>query len=436
MAKKEIIQKAISNIDSLESALKKMGFENVVRDTQSRLIVYMDSKERKSSLKSIAESLGGRYVTSGAGWKSSVGGAVISSTTPAKNFTVLAKPQAVKGVSASLSELDVRKFAKLGKPDKFNYADQLVDCVSFSSADTIKKSILLGITETPIIGESIKDSFETFFDTGSFVWDPEIATRRLNNVGVYAGEILVGWVILSGKKETYFNKDPFKGTPKKFYIPTDPKFSGVDSFIEMADGTYYSISSKFGRGAKASFFSNLLDYGIKLRPKLQKSTFTDLIDATKKAGLKGTDSRKIVYEYGIKNILELTNIDPTNVYESIMYEMKTRKKINSASLTKVVEAIKKKEPSIKDLPLSVSNFFNRTIAESLNKDTKAQEQINNILVGKDFWQANLNVNEWLKGNLKFDWVSSGKATIRFIGNKSTSTDPTCKQGWVNYELRY
>lgn len=432
MNREEINKKDITNIDSLELFIRRLGFENIVRDTQTRLIVYMESSERRSSLKSIAESLDGKYVTGGPGWKSSAGGVTF------KNFTVLAKPQAVKGVSASLSELDVRKFAKLGTAEKFNYAGENIDCVSFSSAKAIKDSILKGVLETSILGESVADSFNTFFDTGSFVWDPEISNRRLNNIGVYAGEILVGWVALSGKQSLYFDKNPFKGTPKKFYIPTDPKFSGVDSFIEMQDGTYYAVSSKFGRGAKASFFSNLLSYGMKNRSNLQKSTFTDIIDVAIAGGLKSTDSRKIVYLYGINNILKLkTNIyNPERIYWAIVYESESKKKLDFQKLNDVIDAIKEKEPKIQGLPNSVSNFFNRTIANSLNSDQKSLEQISNILVGKDFWQANLDVNEWSKGNLKFKWLRSGSATVKFIGNKSAASDPTCRQGWVNYELKY
>ena len=59
-----------------------------------------------------------------------------------------------------------------------------------------------------------------------------------------------------------------------------------------------------------------------------------------------------------------------------------------------------------------------------------------ILAGKDYWQANLDINYWVRGIVKFKFINSGEASLNIIGSKSAITDITSKQGWINYELKY
>jgi hypothetical protein len=309
-----------------------------------------------------------------------------------------------------------------------------ISCVAFTSAQEIEKSIINGSRNNNLLGESVADTFEGFFRTGKFIWDPEISIRKKNIIGVYAGEVLPGWVLFSRNTNKFFATNPFRGTPEKFYLPTDPQFSGVDSFIKMQDGTYYSISSKFGRGAQASFFSNIFETGIKNKNKLQKSVFKDILETASSNGLAFNKSRQIVYTYGIRNILKLSSKevpDPSKVYDLAL-----QKQLNNETLNLVLTAIKQKDPSIKDLPLTMSNFFNKAIATALDNDPKSVEQIKEILRGKDYWQGNLNITDWLNGELKFNWLSSASTQLKFIGYKSAATDLSCKQGWINYELKY
>jgi hypothetical protein len=58
-----------------------------------------------------------------------------------------------------------------------------------------------------------------------------------------------------------------------------------------------------------------------------------------------------------------------------------------------------------------------------------------ILSGKNYWQANLNMSSWDKGDVKFSLVNSGKSKLEIIGNKAAMTDLDATQGMINYVLK-
>jgi len=418
---------SVNSIEQLENSLKQLGYGVFKRDSSTRLVVYT-SEERISFLKLMAATFDGTYTPqkTGPGWRSSVGAAQIGS------LMILAKPQAKGGAAASVSSLDARIFTTLGTKGKFNYMGQDVSVVSFTKAKTLAESIVKGCEASNILGKEYAEMFEDFFETGKFVWAPSLPAPVVNKLGVYTGEVLVGWVLLANKGSKFFESNPFKGDVKAFHMPTDPAFSGVDSFVEFRDGTYIGISSKFGVGAKASFFTNMLEKGIKGRTKLKNGVFKDICDVCATNNIEYKKSKEIVYTYGVKKLLKLNITRPSAVFDAIVAGKK------DPDLNKVVLAIKSypgvNEDIKKKLPNSVSAFFNRTIADKLNKDQNSIEEIKKILEGKDFFQANLNINEWLKGNVKFKFVKSGKSTLKFIGSKSAIDDTKSKQGWINYEL--
>lgn len=418
---------SVSSIEQLEKSLKQLGYNVFKRDSSTRLVVYT-TEERVSFLKLMAATFDGSYTSqkTGAGWRSSVGAAQIG------GLMILAKPQAKGGAAGSVSTLDARIFTTLGTKGKFNYMGQDVSVVSFTSAKTLANSIVKGCSDSQILGKEYAEMFEDFFATGEFVWDPTLSPLVINKLGVYTGEVLIGWVLLANKQSKYFETNPFSGSIKAFHMPTDPAFSGVDSFVEFKDGTYVGISSKFGAGAKASFFTNMLEKGIKNRSKLKNSVFKDICDICAINNIEYKKSKEIVYTYGVKKLLKLNITTPTTIFDTIVAGKK------NADLNKVILAIKS-YPGVSDdikkkLPNSVSAFFNRMIADKLNKDVNSIEEIKKILEGKDFFQANLNTSEWLKGKVKFKFVKSGKSTLKFIGSKSAIDDTKSKQGWLNYEL--
>lgn len=423
---------ALSSIASLEAQLKKMGYSTFKRQTSKRLAVYMDAKERVVALKDIAAMFGGKYSTAknGTGWKSSVGAAILPN-----GFIVLAKPQ-TEGVSGNISSLDARDFSMLGKDGKFNFINEDIAVVTFTKASDIEKSIIQGCRDNKMLGEAYANAFESYFDTGVIDWSPDMPRPVLNKLGVYIGEVLIGWAFLKNKTSTTFSNNPFSGKAKAFHMPTDPAFSGVDSFIEMTDGSYYSISSKFGGGAKASFFTNLFEKGIKKRTKLENSYFKRMCEYADINNIPFKKSKDFIYGFGVREILGLSApmiTTPTNVFDQI------RQNRIEHETEKVVEKIKTmttNQKIIDGLPDSVSAYFNRKISEDLNNDAKSIEQMKEILAGKDYWQANLDIGAWTRGKAKFRFINSGQAQLNLIGSKSSITDITSKQGWINYELKY
>lgn len=419
----------IKTIEQLEEALKVAGYDNLKRASSNRIIIFTE-ENRKTVLGTIAETIGARYTTArtGTGWKSSTGAVLLN------NYVIVAKPL-TKGTGGNISALDARAFSKKGKVTKFNYLDSEVEVATFTSADQIKTSILQGCSESNMLGEAYYEMFDAFFNSGKIEWNPEVQAAVINKLGVYIGELMIGWVFLSKTQSKHFASNPFKGTAKAFHIPTDPAFSGVDSFIEMTDGTYYGISSKFGAGAKASIFTNLLKIGIEKESSLKPSVFKDLCKTAKNNNLKYKNSRSIVYAYGIRNILKLSStkiISTDKVYDQ-GYKNSKEKEVIMVTLS-IMEHPMASSDIKKNLPFSISSFFNRTIADMLNKDQASLDQIEEILTGKDYWQANLDILKWKNGIVQFKFVRSSKAKIKIIGSKSSIPDITAKQGWINYEL--
>lgn len=423
----------IANIADLEKRLKAAGYSNQKKDSQSRIIVYVEG-DRKQQLQTIAKIVDGKYTTqkTGPGWKSTVGAVLI------RNFVVLAKP-GTSGVARGLSSLDARIFSEGGDSGTYPWLGKEEPVNIFQSAKEIEKSIISGCKSSRLLGDEIAEAYRDFFKTGKFTWDPKIPAATLNKLGVYTGEVLVGWVFLSNNQRKYFQNNPFKGSPKRFILPSDPAFSGVDSWIEMRDGSVYALSSKFGSGAKASLFSNLLEKGMSKKDKLTESVFKDLCMAAAQNNYSYKNSRQIVYEFGIRKVLKIPKsaiADPNQVYNQIS----TRKIDGEAK--RVITDIKSYN-GVDEVVLlnlkngaSVSNFFNREIAKLLNEDTKSIKQMKEILQGKDYWQGNINISSWMDGELKFRWLSSADAMLNIVGNKGSASDITSKQGWINYELTY
>lgn len=427
--------KKYKNIEELSKEVESFGFSNVEKDSNKRLIVYIEKvggiDNRKAALMSLAKQLRGNYVPqrTGNGWKSSVGATRIN------DYVILAKPSA-EGGKGNLSSLDARVFSSFGISGKFDYRGESVEVKIFDSPNRIEKSIIEGCRTNPLLGKDVAEVFKEFFTTGKLSWN-RINPQAINKLGVYVGEILVGWVFLKSLEKKHFNKNPFYGSPIKFILPTDPAFSGVDSFIVMSNKKYYSLSSKLGVGAAASLFTNILDKGIKNSSKLNGSVFRDLCQICIAENLSYKESRAIVYNFGIRKLLKISKAkieDVNSVYEQIL----SGKLGPEAKM--VIESIKKypgaDAPVIKNLPNSVSAFFNREIAKTLNNDSQSLKQMKEILSGKDYWQGNLDAGEWSKGNLNYDWLSSAAAKLEIIGTKGSTEDISSKQGWINYRLSY
>jgi hypothetical protein len=176
-----------------------------------------------------------------------------------------------------------------------------------------------------------------------------------------------------------------------------------------------------------------------------RTVIGEVVDSAKRAGVSSSSltskqgSKEVLYEYGIRKVLNMSRNavkDPYAVYTNVKTNGKNTKKLSPEAklvLDKIKEMADKK---IADkLPFSMTSFFSRSMADRLNSDGKSVEAMIEILAGKNFWQANLDIMEWKKGNIKYRMVSSGKASVQIIGSKSAIDDIDAKQGMVNYEVR-
>jgi hypothetical protein len=353
----------------------------------------------------------------------------------------VAKPSK-KTHSVQLSGASATTFSKFGKKTTIPYMDSQMKVIAFTSPQQLENSIIAGLEYVEKDKDSAQLAFLEFFHNGytNIPWNSEVSDSERDRYGVYVGELLIGLFYLSGVAARYMAPIPDSRQAVAFYIPDDPTFSGIDSIIQFSDGTYLPISNKFGKGAKASIFSNVMAKGLTTYGKMAPSVFRDLCIAAQQAGVTAKDlaakrgSMPIVYEYGLRYVLGINYIhDPMTVY----YALKSGNMTEDA--LSVITAIKHsplaEEEVIRNLPHSVTAFFCRTIANKLNGDGAALAQMTEILSGKEFWQANLNTAKWDKGQVHFRMTSTSEMKLKIIGNKAVMSDISARQGTINYEIK-
>ena len=249
---------------------------------------------------------------------------------------------------------------------------------------------------------------------------------------------------------------------KSFSVPTDPAFKLVDSSLTF-DTTTVSVSSKYDKGAAASFMSNVLPYGMKYYTEYRDCFLKKMCRIASNMGYTTQQvganrfkySKNITFEVGLRAVLKIkkTIVKNTNhsLYNSIrkvaINQILTSKE--NKELDEVIGAIedyfiKKKtfdgrEQVIQTIrnnyPFTITSFFNYSVASVLNNDRLSRKYVHEIIGGKDFYQANLNKIKWRKGIIDIKMVSPKTAKLKILGSMSGATDFTAKQGLVNYELK-
>ena len=260
-------------------------------------------------------------------------------------------------------------------------------------------------------------------------WSADALEQERKRLGVYLGELLIGYQALVGET----GLAPW-GKAKRFLIPADPSFCGVDSWIDDGEAVW-PVSSKFGHGAAASVFSNILPLAIN---RGATGVLGELVAASKDAGvtaerlLNKTGSKDVLYHYGMRTVLNVDIRDPVSIFAAV------KNGRHHPRLIDVTDAIRS-HPFASDqikaaLPNSITSFFCRVLASNMEACPETKEQFMDILCDKSYIQANLAVDKWLSGVIDFCFTKSGDSFLRIIGNKSAISDITCKQGMVNYRL--
>lgn len=340
------------------------------------------------------------------------------------------------------------KLTQIGKKLDRKLNNVSVPCMVFKSKSELEKSIFSYFKEAPQIESHIENTIKNYFksDLSNVQWCEKITNGEKRQLGKYLGELIIGAILLHNNKKAkeLFNcSDLFSyGKISEFIVPTDPSFCGIDSALMTSSGNMIQISSKFGSGAAASVFGNLLTVFMESDIK-SDSVLSCLSECTKNVGYSVEDlykkkgAKEILYEYGTRIFLGLDKSSLENPMD-IFSEIKSKNISDKSSI--VLEKISN-NPAIDDivkmkLPDSVTAAFSRELAKQLNEDQKTISEVSEILHKKDFWQANLHIPSFLRGDVKFNILRSRDAKIKFIGNKSVISDINGQHGLLNYELKY
>lgn len=353
------------------------------------------------------------------------------------------KPLSKTSSNLELSRITAADFILGGNESKFLYGGIDIVCKEFSSSEHLTSSIGMGLSQVRGVSACVKETFEVFLknSAGEFSWSAGVSQEEKNKFGVYFGELFIGLLALSNCGESHISPIPWKGNVKRFLVPIDPSFSGVDSFIET-DTEIIPISSKFGTGAAASFFSNLLIKGLQNYDILPACIFKDVVEAAIRIGVteihleKKQKGKPILFEFGIRSILGISENEVADTY-SVFSHIKMG--VPSPERSLVVAAIIEQEGSdskiVDLLDDSVTAFFCRRLAEMLESDEVSMETMKGILTKKNYWQANLQMSDWDNGKIQFNLLNSGSASLKIVGNKAAMGDLDAKQGMINYFLK-
>lgn len=336
------------------------------------------------------------------------------------------------GLDVEINRLTASDFISLG----YSIEHCGYSCKMFNSPYQLKESIIQGLN-TNNISKQARTSITSWLDgrTSNIQWNGT-SDVEINKIGVYLGELLIGLQSLEGCFDSRWN-----ARTKEFIIPTDTSFSGIDSFLILDNDNSIPISSKYGVGASASFFSNLMIHGITNRKELPNCVYTDIIDSALNIGVtkqhleKKRKSKEILYEYGIRNVLNLDYSQVKNsyaVYRNIKYG---KSNLETELTMEGIRSYQNVHPKIIEcLGKSTTSFFSRTIAERLMRDEVSMDLMREILVGKELWQSNMDIGKWSKGEVCFNLTPANKAKLTIVGNKSAIDDISGSQGMVSYKL--
>lgn len=184
------------------------------------------------------------------------------------------------------------------------------------------------------------------------------------------------------------------------------------------------VSSKFGEGAKASFYSNVL--------ALHSPNADDALSSLRKCyDLHNGNGKHAVYQRGLQ-LLDI-DADGKQVLDAVRtYARDQRLDQQLIPIHQLICDQVADQRIIDLLPLSLTAAFSRMIADQINQCERSISNIKQILAGKGFLQANLNVRKWHRGDVEFNITSSDDINVRVIGSKSAIDDHEAKHGTLNY----
>lgn len=363
----------------------------------------------------------------------------------------MAKPSATGRIDLKLQTSKLISGAKTETLDIFGQKD--IECAVFSNTNDIVRLSLSYINSNTLLNRNLnfKKSLVNYFESGEYdriKWYGDVSEGEVSEFK-YIGELSIALLLLKNKSSVISGTNPFKGKKvKRVIYPLSESFRGADSIAELADGTKIPISSKAGKGSAASFWANMFPSIIeypKYRPK--GSIFGRLYESAKDVGVTNekalaTGAKKIIYEYGIRNILRLDKKIIQNTYK-VFEEFVKYDKLGdySPEVRTVYKTLEKKmkevgdATALKNLDASTTVFFSRQITNEINADKKALNIAKEIVGNKQYYQMTLDLGTLRKGTLEFRGTASGAGDIEFQQAKSAYGDINAKQGTLNFYIK-
>lgn len=345
-----------------------------------------------------------------------------------------------------------------------------VPCKAFSSATDLAKSIINGLEEEPSVPDYITEQFVEYFANDlldgikGITWNSGIGDKEKNTLGAYLGELLIGYMALSKDANAFTVPEIVAYEIDYFAVPTDPSFPGIDSFIQYknrgvnSSGGKYLISSKAGKGAKASIWNNVMPLVVNAKKKNaagwralpRDSVLKKLVTSFQAVANGANNGKKVVYHFGVNYILKQAATADTAY--TLFRQLKSGKlSSDNASLVQTARTVQAglnkqnyPEATKSDVTSNLNSagakamtiFFCRYIADELMREPEAINLILSCLSGKKFYQANLNMSKWRNGEISFSTTHVTNTTIKVTGTKSATNNLDANQGTVNYELEF
>lgn len=348
------------------------------------------------------------------------------------NEVFVAKPNTVNGPTENL-RIHSDTLIQLGTDGTYKGIDTKV----FESASNLITSISEGLQSNWRVSDEIVQWFHNFTSTitePNFEWFQSVTHSERNELGKYLGELIPGIIALDGGFREILPK-----RAESFCVPTDPSFSGIDSFFKHGPSVTL-ISSKYGPGARSSVFTNIVSKGI--GQNLDPSEFERLCGSAERAGISASDldakrgSKEVLWEHGIHDVLGIKGEDTSAIFGEIRNHVLEGSAISNTSRNIIDRIDQVAEEKVREkLPASATQFFSRTVAQNLNNDPVSLSQMKKILVEKDYVQLSLNIPAWHKGKIDYRVSRSSDAELKISGNKAIIGDIDARHGTLSYELR-
>lgn len=318
-----------------------------------------------------------------------------------------------------------------------------VEVKFWTSAASMEKTIINSLTSLNMpkhLVTSIKNMIASGYR--EFEWDPACTKKEKDKMGIYLGELLIGMMALKGGFK-FGDAELSRKRFVKFSLPRSANFAGIDSILTTDKGEQVLISSKYDKGAAASFFTNVIPVLFKIKPNMRTGSTT--LDILMKIHSRCSDhtGRETLYHYGFNHVMKMKKPYSGKDLIAKLDRYKPKDKEVDPFIKEIVKKLQDPKfkvdgltPDIRtNAPLSLTYLFSKFVSRQLNADSAAKKAVLEALSIKKFYQANLNTSKWNKGMVEMSvFFSENTGKVEFT-SKLSSKDVRGGGGILNYVIK-